>query len=64
VNLLGHTLHLHSTSLLSGLLLILVGYLLASGNLAFFSQQAANTSMGEWALNIEQWIDRTFRAAR
>ncbi len=64
VNLLGRTLHLHSTSLLSGLLLILVGYLLASGNLAFFSQQAANTSMGEWALNIEQWIDRTFRAGQ
>jgi cytochrome c-type biogenesis protein len=64
VNLFGRTLYLHTTSILSGLLLILVGYLLASGNLAFFSQQASATRLGEWALEIEQWISRIFHVGQ
>lgn len=64
LRLLGRELHLHTTSLISGLLLVLVGYLLASGNLVFFSQQATATPMGEWALTVEQWINNLFRPAR
>jgi cytochrome c-type biogenesis protein len=60
VNVFGRTLHLHTTSILSGLLLILLGYFLASGELYRFSDWATRTPAGEWALNIETWISRTF----
>ena len=56
----GRTLHLHTTSILSGLLLVLIGYFLASGQLYRFSEWATATRAGEWALNIENWISRVF----
>jgi cytochrome c-type biogenesis protein len=60
----GREWHLHTTSILSGLLLITMGYLLASGNLAWFGQQAQSTSLGEWALSIEQWLSGLFGVGR
>jgi cytochrome c-type biogenesis protein len=60
VNLGFTTLHLHSTSIASGLLLIVVGALLASGQLTALSQWSQSTPMGQWAVSIEQWIERIF----
>jgi cytochrome c-type biogenesis protein len=60
VNLGFTTLHLHSTSLLSGAMLVLVGLLLASGQLARLSQWSQSTPMGAWAIGLEQWIERLF----
>lgn len=60
INVFGTTLHLHTTSLISGLMLIVVGYFLASGQFYRFSQSAASTNAGQWALDIETWIAQTF----
>ncbi len=58
---LGFTrLHLHSTSVLSGLMLVLVGTLLATGQLSVLSQWSQSTPMGQWAISIEQGIQRLF----
>jgi cytochrome c-type biogenesis protein len=54
------TLHLHSTSIASGLLLIVVGVLLATGQLTLLSQWSQRTSMGEWAVNLEQGVEQLF----
>lgn len=60
VTIFGHTLYLHSTSILSGILLIGVGTLLASGALFQLSLFATSTRAGEWALAIETWISQLF----
>ena len=60
LHIAGRELHLHTTSVISGLLLVLVGYLLASGQLFVFSTWASGTPMGRWALEIETWLGRTF----
>jgi cytochrome c-type biogenesis protein len=60
IELFGRSLHLHSTSILSGLLLILIGYLMASGELYRFSELATSSRAGQWALQIETWISRVF----
>ncbi len=64
IDLFGRTLHLHTTSVLSGLLLIVIGYLLATGQLAVFSQWATTTRAGEWALAIEDWLSRVFQVGQ
>ncbi len=64
VKLLGKSLFLHSTSVLSGILLIVVGYLLASGQLYTLSQWTQTTPAGEWALDIETWISELFGVGR
>lgn len=63
-NIAGLTLHLHTTSILSGLLLIIIGYLLASGQLYTLSQWTQTTSAGQWALDIETSISRFFGVGR
>ena len=60
VQLAGQTLYLHSTSLISGLLLIVVGYMLASGQLAWFTQQMASGYGARMALATESWLARVF----
>ena len=60
VNLGFTTLYLHSTSVLSGLLLVAIGVLLASGQLAWLSQWSQQTRMGEWAVSLEQGIEALF----
>jgi cytochrome c-type biogenesis protein len=54
------TLHLHTTSLISGLLLIGVGILLASGQLTVLSQWSQSTPFGQWAVSLEEGIYRLF----
>lgn len=50
----GTTLYLHTTSVASGVLLIAVGLLLATGQLAVFSQWGAQTSLTQWLLDLEE----------
>jgi cytochrome c-type biogenesis protein len=54
------TLYLHSTSLISGALLIVVGALLASGQLFWLSQWSQSTSLGQWAVRLEEGISNLF----
>jgi cytochrome c-type biogenesis protein len=60
VNLGFTTLYLHTTSVLSGLLLVCVGVLLASGQLTLLSQWSQQTRLGEWAVSLEQGIETLF----
>ncbi|HJZ47061.1 MAG TPA: cytochrome c biogenesis protein CcdA [Roseiflexaceae bacterium] len=54
------TLYLHTTSLFSGLLLVCIGVLLASGQLTLLSQWSQQTRMGEWAVSLEQGVESLF----
>lgn len=54
------SLELHTTSFASGLLLILMGILLATNQLAVLSEWMQSTPMAQWALNIEQSIEQIF----
>lgn len=56
LNIGGTTLYLHTTSIASGVLLIVVGLLLATGQLAVFSQWAAQSSLTQRLLDLEDWI--------
>lgn len=48
------TFYLHTTSIASGLLLILVGVLLATGQMNLFSQWALRTPLTQWVLELEE----------
>lgn len=52
------TLSLHTTSVASGLLLIGVGYLLASGQLATLTAEAGATSLSQWVIDTEAALHR------
>lgn len=54
------TLYLHTTSIISGLLLIGMGVLLASGQLTTLTQWSQTTPLGRWAVGLEEVIDRLF----
>ena len=54
------TLYLHTTSIASGVLLVIIGVLLATGQLTALSEWSQQTRMGEWAVNLEQWIEQLF----
>lgn len=60
VKLGGQTLYLHTTSLLSGLLLIGVGYLLASGQLTLITRLAAGNDLSLWVVEIEEQMRALF----
>lgn len=60
VNLFGRELFLHTTSLLSGALMVVMGLLLATGRLEWISQQANATPMAQWWVEIEAAIGRLF----
>jgi cytochrome c-type biogenesis protein len=60
VRLGGHTLYLHTTNLLSGLLLIGMGYLLASGQLTFITQLAAGSDISLWVVDMEENLQALF----
>jgi cytochrome c-type biogenesis protein len=60
VNLMGHELFLHSTSILSGLLLIVMGLLLASGRLTLITQMAASSNLSSWVVGFEEQIRSLF----
>jgi len=49
-----HQVDLHTTSVLSGLLLIGMGYLLASGQLNLITQAAAGSDLSLWVIDVEE----------
>lgn len=57
----GRTVSLHSTTAISGLLLIGLGVLLATGQLAAISQRLAGSPLARFDLLIEQWLDGVLR---
>lgn len=56
VKLFGHELYLHSTNILSGLLLIAMGLLLASGRMTVITQMAAGSNASLWVVELEEKI--------
>jgi cytochrome c-type biogenesis protein len=60
INLGFTTLHLHSTSIASGVLLVIIGVLLATGQLTVLSRWSQQTRLGEWAVSLEQGIEALF----
>jgi cytochrome c-type biogenesis protein len=50
------TFHLHSTGIVSGLLLIGMGYLLASGRLSELTQLAAGSALSDWVIDTEEHL--------
>ncbi len=56
VNIGGKEILLHTTSMMSGALLILMGILLASGNLAALSEWSQQTSLAQLTLSLEIWL--------
>jgi cytochrome c-type biogenesis protein len=52
--------HLHTTSVLSGLLLIGMGYLLASGQLTLITQLAAGSDLSVWVVEMEERMRALF----
>jgi cytochrome c-type biogenesis protein len=52
----GRTLFLHSTAMISGLLLIGLGVLLATGQMTMLSQELAGSRLAQLGVEIEGWI--------
>jgi cytochrome c-type biogenesis protein len=53
----GREVFLHTTSMASGILLILMGALLASGNLSTISEYTQQTGLAQYVLSLEQWLN-------
>jgi cytochrome c-type biogenesis protein len=49
-------LHLHTISVLSGVLLIGLGILLFSGEMTRISQELAGSRLAQWSVRIEDWL--------
>jgi len=56
VTIAGREIMLHTTSMASGALLIVMGILLASGNLTTLSEWTRQTSLAQFTLEMEQWL--------
>src|SRR6266508_6930010 len=56
----GRALHLHTTSLISGFLLIAVGAMLATGQLTWLTRQWAGGVGGKIAWTLESWLSSVF----
>lgn len=54
------TLHLHTTSIVSGVLLIAMGWLLASGQMNVFSRWALQTPLTQWVLSLDEGLRNVF----
>jgi cytochrome c-type biogenesis protein len=54
------TLYLHTTSILSGVLLIAMGWLLASGQLTVITNAATGNPLSQWVLEIEEAMQGLF----
>lgn len=61
VRVFGHTLYLHSTGVVSGVLLIGLGILLASGQMTAISEWLVASPLTELDLRIERWVDDLLR---
>ena len=60
MRLVGKTLDLHTTSMLSGLLLVGIGFLLASGQLTVFTQLASGNDLSIWVIELEERLRPLF----
>jgi cytochrome c-type biogenesis protein len=56
----GRSLHLHSTSILSGLMLIAMGALLATGQITAITAWSQRTPLADWAISLETWLEQIF----
>ena len=56
----GLTLSLHSTGMISGALLIVMGFLLLSGRLTEITQLAANSDISNWVVTMDERIHQLF----
>jgi cytochrome c-type biogenesis protein len=54
------TLYLHTTSIASGVLLILMGWLLASGQLSALTEWATSTPLSQWVIDLEEGLNDIF----
>lgn len=54
----GQVLYLHTTSIASGLLMVLMGLLLASGQLELLSQRFGNLPFSQWWVSLESELSR------
>ena len=54
------TLYLHTTSIISGILLIAIGVLLATGQLTTLSRWALQTPLSQWVLSLDGELQRIF----
>ena len=61
VEVAGRVLYLHSTAVISGLLLIGLGLLLATGQMTVISQKLVSSPLTAFDLRIERWIDDILR---
>jgi len=53
------TLQLHTTSILSGALLIGLGLLLLTGEMTRISQELAGSRLAQWSVELERWLPGT-----
>ncbi len=60
VTLFGKTFYLHSTSIISGLLLIVMGVLLITGQLERITALAANSPLSQWVVELEHQLGAWF----
>lgn len=60
VNLFGQTLYLHTTSIISGLLMVLMGLLLMTGQLEAITRVTSNSGLAQWWVQLESWVSRIF----
>ncbi len=60
----GRMLYLHTTSLISGAMIVAVGLLLASGQLYWLTQSMATGAGARMAVGIEEWLAGLFRLGR
>lgn len=61
VRIAGTTYQLHTTSMASGVLLVGMGILLASGNLSAISEWTRQTSLAQFTLSLEDWLSSLLR---
>jgi cytochrome c-type biogenesis protein len=61
VQIAGTTYELHTTSMASGVLLVGMGILLASGNLSAISEWTRQTSLAQFTLSLEDWLSSLIR---
>lgn len=59
VNVAGRAIHLHSTTMISGVMLIVLGVLLASGQMAELSRTLAGSPLSSLETNLERWLNAT-----
>lgn len=61
IQLGGRTLYLHSTAVVSGLLLVALGLLLATGQLTEISRQFVSSPLTNFDLRLDRWLHDLFR---